>query len=66
MAFHLVLQRKPKIAVCGVLVTETALSQLVTLDSIKQSQHEFLLTKISCSAAEIKEQTRDYFLHLMF
>lgn len=43
IAFHLALQRNPKIAVWGVFLTETALSQLVTQDSIKQLQHKFLL-----------------------
>lgn len=53
MAFHLASQRNPKIVLCGVLVIETAPSQLVTLDSIKQSHHESLLYKIS-------KQTGDY------
>lgn len=53
MAFHLASQRNPKIVLCGVLVIETAPSQLVTLDSIKQSHRESLLHKIS-------KQTGDY------
>lgn len=62
MVFHLALRRKPKIAVCGVLVTETALSRLVTLDSIKQSQHEFLLTETSAPELEFKKSRQEIIL----